>query len=139
MPPGVILPHPVGPVETTPPPPTSTQFTAKTVAELTDYCKNLATSTDEQDGGDAAGSTFTRHPFQIKARNPVDSPVTTSPIVMNIRNAVALPVRKPEERISSLKQQFPVSSGQQHLQLEWIPVDPITPPIPAGNFILHNF
>ncbi len=64
-------------------------------------------------------TTFTRHPFQIKPRSDT--------IVMNIRNAVALPVRKPEERVvaqAQLKQQFPVSSGQQHLELEWVPVTP---------------
>jgi protein SON len=38
-----------------------------------------------------------------------------------------IPVRKPEERVTAqaqLKQQFPVSSGQQHLELEWVPVSP---------------
>ncbi len=38
-----------------------------------------------------------------------------------------IPVRKPEERVTAqaqLKQQFPVSSGQQHLDLEWVPVSP---------------
>lgn len=88
----------------------------KTVEELTDYCKHL----QQRESADEAEHPSTPfHPFQIKARS--DS------IVMNIRNAIPLPVRKPEERIigqSQLKQQFPVSSGQQHLELEWIPVTP---------------
>lgn len=74
---------------------------------------------DEKSGTKESETTFTRHPFQIKPRSDT--------IVMNIRNAVALPVRKPEERVvaqAQLKQQFPVSSGQQHLDLEWIPVTP---------------
>jgi len=99
----------------------------KTVEELTDYCKHLVTSQGESADESEQATTgepdtaFTRHPFQIKARS--DS------IVMNIRNAIPLPVRKPEERVmgqSQLKQQFPVSSGQQHLELEWIPVTPVT-------------
>lgn len=99
---------------------------------MTDYCKNLVTRPDEpdgeeggvrgegkeSDGTEAASSNFTRHPFQIKPRPDI--------IVMNIRNAVPLPVRKPEERVT-LKQQFPISSGQQHLELEWVPV-PVPPP-----------
>jgi hypothetical protein len=103
--------------------PTTTQFTGKTVAELTDYCKHLMADRsgdeDEKSGTKESETTFTRHPFQIKPRSDT--------IVMNIRNAVALPVRKPEERVvaqAQLKQQFPVSSGQQHLDLEWIPVTP---------------
>jgi len=107
--------------------------TGKTVAELTDYCKHLVET--GQSGSDEAadstkpdGQTFTRHPFQIKPR--------TDTIVMNIRNAVPLPVRKPEERPtthSQLKQQFPVSSGQQHLDLEWVPVPPPAPVPPVGG------
>ena len=101
-------------------PPATAQFTGKTVAELTDYCKNLMADPsgedDEKSGKKDSESTFTRHPFQIKPRSDT--------IVMNIRNAVALPVRKPEERVVTLKQQFPVSSGQQHLELEWVPVTP---------------
>jgi len=88
----------------------------KTVEELTDYCKHLQQG-ESADESEHPSTPF--HPFQIKARS--DS------IVMNIRNAIPLPVRKPEERIigqSQLKQQFPVSSGQQHLELEWIPVTP---------------
>ena len=107
----------------------------KTVAELTDYCKHLTRQRDSGDeserpsGGDPGS--FTRHPFQIKPRS--DS------IVMNIRNAIPLPVRKPEERVlaqSQLKQQFPVSSGQQHLELEWIPVTPTSNP--ASNSTPQN-
>ncbi|KZS08682.1 SON protein [Daphnia magna] len=118
LPAGVAVPN--QPTEVTP---TSTQFTGKTVAELTDYCKHLMADRsgedDEKSGKKESESTFTRHPFQIKPRSDT--------IVMNIRNAVALPVRKPEERVvaqAQLKQQFPVSSGQQHLDLEWIPVTP---------------
>ncbi|KAI9565616.1 hypothetical protein GHT06_009408 [Daphnia sinensis] len=118
LPAGVTVPN--QPTEITP---TSTQFTGKTVAELTDYCKHLMADRsgedDEKSGKKEVESTFTRHPFQIKPRSDT--------IVMNIRNAVALPVRKPEERVvaqAQLKQQFPVSSGQQHLDLEWIPVTP---------------
>lgn len=118
LPAGIVLPNP--PTEVVP---ASTQFTGKTVAELTDYCKNLMA--DGSDDGDSqkkeSETTFTRHPFQIKPR--------TDTIVMNIRNAVALPIRKPEERVvaqAQLKQQFPVSSGQQHLELEWVPV-PLPP------------
>ena len=88
----------------------------KTVEELTDYCKHLQQG-ESADESEHPSTPF--HPFQIKARS--DS------IVMNIRNAIPLPVRKPDERIigqSQLKQQFPVSSGQQHLELEWIPVTP---------------
>ncbi|EFX79822.1 hypothetical protein DAPPUDRAFT_224986 [Daphnia pulex] len=118
LPAGVTVPNP--PAEVTP---TTTQFTGKTVAELTDYCKHLMADRsgdeDEKSGTKESETTFTRHPFQIKPRSDT--------IVMNIRNAVALPVRKPEERVvaqAQLKQQFPVSSGQQHLDLEWIPVTP---------------
>lgn len=96
------------------------------MAELTDYCKHLMADRsgeeDEANGKKDSETTFTRHPFQIKPRSDA--------IVMNIRNAVALPVRKPEERVvaqAQLKQQFPVSSGQQHLELEWVPVPP--PPV----------
>lgn len=77
---------------------------------------------DESSGRKESETTFTRHPFQIKPR--------TDTIVMNIRNAVALPIRKPEERVvaqAQLKHQFPVSSGQQHLELEWVPVPPPAP------------
>ena len=107
--------------------------TGKTVAELTDYCKHLVEAA--QSGDEATDSTkqdenrtFTRHPFQIKPR--------ADTIVMNIRNAVPLPVRKHEERAtthSQLKQQFPVSSGQQHLELEWVPVTPPAPVPPPGG------
>lgn len=109
--------------------PSTAQHTGKTVAELTDYCKHLVAadrSTDEEDGDgkkEPESTTFTRHPFQIKQRSDT--------IVVNIRNAVTLPVRKPEERAvaqAHLKQQFPVSSGQQHLELEWVPVTP-SPPV----------
>jgi hypothetical protein len=118
LPAGVTLPNP--PAEVVP---ATTQFTGKTVAELTDYCKHLMADRsgddDEKSGMKESETTFTRHPFQIKPRSDT--------IVMNIRNAVALPIRKPEERVvatAQLKQQFPVSSGQQHLDLEWIPVTP---------------
>lgn len=99
--------------------------TGKTVAELTDYCKNLVTLPDDDkvEPDENAPTSFTRHPFQIKSRPDV--------IVMNIRNAVPLPVRKPEERVT-LKQQFPVSSGSQHQDLEWVPV-PVPPPEPSGK------
>lgn len=103
------------------------QSTGKTVAELTNYCKNLVAQPEDteirntngsKEADDSSSSTsFTRHPFQLKTRSDV--------IVMNIRNSVALPIRKPEER-ATLKQQFPISSGQQHLELEWVPV-----PVPA--------
>lgn len=93
----------------------------KTVEELTDYCKNLVGASDDDDWHDPAAvacrADQTRHPFQIKPRSDT--------IVMNIRNAIPIPVRKPEERVvaqAHLKQQFPISSGQQHLDLEWIPV-----------------
>lgn len=123
-----------------PPPPTTvaSKPTGKTVAELTDYCKNLVARPDDREGDESGnppayadskdadatdGSSSARHPFQLKPR--------ADPIVMNIRNAIPLPVRKPEERVS-LKQQFPISSGQQHQDLEWVPV-PVPPPEPQKD------
>jgi hypothetical protein len=105
----------------------------KSVAELTDFCKQLskkealgeASSESEGEDHHSSGSDAERpfhHPFQIKER--------PSSIVMNIRNSVQLPVKtlqeKTAEQSKQLRIQFPVSSGQQHRKSEneWVPVSP---------------
>ncbi|XP_066999479.2 protein Son isoform X2 [Anabrus simplex] len=103
----------------------------KSVAELTDFCKQLSKkeamgSVSSDSGGedrhhssDSENERPFHHPFQIKER--------PSSIVLNIRNSVQLPVKtlqeKTAEQSKQLRIQFPVSSGQQH-QKEWIPVSP---------------
>ncbi|CAG2053818.1 unnamed protein product, partial [Timema podura] len=105
----------------------------KSVAELTDFCKQLSKKEAQEDASSNSGSEHAHnsdsdtehpfhHPFQIKER--------PSSIVMNIRNAVQLPVKtlqeKTAEQSKHLRIQFPVSSGQQHrkTESEWVPVSP---------------
>ncbi|XKL63954.1 hypothetical protein PGB90_006318 [Kerria lacca] len=90
----------------------------KTVDELIDFCKQLSkkeaknhseNSESEINSDDERGKPF-HHPFQIKER--------TASIVMNIRNAVSLPIKTAQEKTVELSKQlslqYPVSSGQQH-------------------------
>lgn len=43
-----------------------------------------------------------------------------------MQNSVPLPLKTTQERVSELRMQFPVSSGQQHrrTETEWVPVSP---------------
>ncbi|XP_039288821.1 protein SON [Nilaparvata lugens] len=103
----------------------------KTVDELTDFCKLL--SKKDADGHESISSNTSdseasesekpfHHPFQIKDR--------PSSIVLNIRNAVPMPLKTLQEKTAEqskvLSQQFPVSSGQLHRKKEsdWVPVPP---------------
>lgn len=103
----------------------------KTIEELTDFCKNLSqkealgelssvsSGEDEPDIDDpekAAVEKAFHHPFQIK-----DKPAS---IVMNIKNATALPIKSSKEKSAELLQQFPVSSGTLHRKTEneWVSV-----------------
>ncbi|XP_076308336.1 uncharacterized protein LOC143223791 isoform X4 [Tachypleus tridentatus] len=94
----------------------------KSVAELTEFCKNLAhnenaeiSSSEEEKRCQILDSVeedrdtpFIRHPFKLKDTIPS--------IKLNIRNAVQVPVKTPAERVEEsarLRQQFPVSSGER--------------------------
>lgn len=100
---------------------------AKTVDELTEYCKELSKRENLGELSSLSGSDDSdsekpfHHPFQVKDR--------PSFISMNIKNAVQLPLKTLQERTvehSQLRIQFPVSSGQQHrkTESEWVPVTP---------------
>ncbi|PSN55329.1 hypothetical protein C0J52_01778 [Blattella germanica] len=100
----------------------------KSVAELTDFCKQLSkkealgqvSSDSEGEEHHSSGSDAERpfhHPFQIKERP-------------SAINSVQLPLKtlqeKTAEQSKQLRIQFPVSSGQQHRKTEneWVPVSP---------------
>ncbi|XP_044756353.1 protein Son isoform X2 [Coccinella septempunctata] len=114
----------------------------KTIEELTDFCKTLATKEDlgelsdvenDKGSGDSDNDKLFNHPFQIK-----DRPTT---ITMNIKNSVPLPIKSTQERTTELRMQFPVSSGQHHRknENEWIPVEPkkdVAPPAPKPSIVL---
>lgn len=89
----------------------------KSVAELTDYCKQLIEQSSEEAVGADKEQGKPRHPFEVKSQNEPPSEASQ-------------PGRSPEERhtsIAQLKQQFPVSSGQQHVALGWAPISPTSP------------
>ncbi|RZF37952.1 hypothetical protein LSTR_LSTR005452 [Laodelphax striatellus] len=103
----------------------------KTVDELTDFCKLLSKkdaeghesiSSNTSDSDASESEKPFHHPFQIKDR--------PSSIVLNIRNAVPMPLKTLQEKTAEqskvLSQQFPVSSGQLHRKKEsdWVPVSP---------------
>lgn len=102
----------------------------KSVEELTDFCKRISSkdmkkftgedfSSDEETTQKPASddeSALIHHPFKVKE----------AAIVMDIKNAKQLPVVTPAERLAQagqLRLQFPVSSGSQHRQKEWVPVE----------------
>lgn len=108
------------------------RYGGKTVDELTEFCKKLSSgeagngclSSDNDD--DASGSDAEReraarekerafnHPFVLRDK---------APIVMNIRNSVAIQP-KTAEQTKAILMQYPVSSGQHHRlnESEWVPV-----------------
>lgn len=103
----------------------------KSVEELTEYCKKIQekederrkeshhydSSSDEEPAQVSDDEPF-HHPFQVK------EPAT---IIMDIKNAKQLPVVTPQERLvnsAQLRITFPVSSGSQHREKEWVPVEP---------------
>ncbi|CAE1258726.1 SON [Acanthosepion pharaonis] len=103
----------------------------KTVQGLIDYCKRISQKELESDSGDSTQaalksdddddeeSPFIHHPFRLRETQPN--------IVLNIKNAKPLPVLTPQEKLiqsSTLRLQFPVSSGSQHRAKEsqWVPV-----------------
>ncbi|XP_052808860.1 protein Son-like isoform X2 [Mya arenaria] len=101
----------------------------KSVEELTEYCKKIQekeftrrkyrhdSSSDEGAGMRSDDEDF-HHPFKVKEAGP---------IVMDIPNAKPLPVVTPQERLvqnAQLRLTFPVSSGSQHRDKEWVPVEP---------------
>ncbi|KAF4520252.1 hypothetical protein B566_EDAN010718 [Ephemera danica] len=101
----------------------------KTVAELTEYCKQLVksgsgSSDDDSDislsDGEGPTESFIHHPFTLKDR--------PNAIILNIRNSTQLPTRSMQEKAAETSKmrslQFPVSSGQQHRSSEWVPVSP---------------
>lgn len=108
---------------------------AKTVDELTEYCKELSKRENMGELSSLSGSEDSdsekafHHPFLVKDR--------PSFISMNIKNAVPLPCKTSREMTVESSQlritQFPVSSGQQHrkTESEWIPVTPTPPALPA--------
>ncbi|PIK46951.1 hypothetical protein BSL78_16183 [Apostichopus japonicus] len=89
----------------------------KTVDELTEVCKGLSKvdgedSSDEEPlhvpvTSDDERDSFIRHPFLVK-----EEPTS---IVLNIQNAIPIPVQNSKEK---LRVQFPVSSGTQHRKKE---------------------
>lgn len=88
----------------------------KSVAELTDYCKQLIeqSSDNEVDGADQDQGKARHH---FKSQNEP-------------RDAASKIGRQPEERQpcqAQLKQQFPVSSGKQHVKLALVPISPTSP------------
>lgn len=99
---------------------------SRSVQELTDFCKTTTkkqgeTSSNESDGqppkSDNEDAPFLYHPFKLGSQ--------PSSITMNIRNAKQLPVLTPAEKsaqLSTLRLQFPVSSGSQHRSKEraWV-------------------
>uniref|UniRef100_A0A914W2X3 Protein SON n=1 Tax=Plectus sambesii TaxID=2011161 RepID=A0A914W2X3_9BILA len=105
----------------------------RSIDELTEYCKKLqkrqdktkrkeggevVTSSDSEGGKSEDDLDFINHPFEIKPN---------AGIILNIPNAVPLPVKTPHQRAfneSQLRITFPVSSGQQHREKEeWTPVE----------------
>lgn len=107
----------------------------KTVEEFTDYCKNLMEN-ENTDNNSCSDNTLndsavavSRHPSRKKARS-------AAAIVLNISNAMPS-IEVPVRNQSHLKQRFPVSSGQQHLVLEWIPVTDCGKP-PIGTELLSE-
>ncbi|XP_030849982.1 protein SON [Strongylocentrotus purpuratus] len=94
----------------------------ESIQKFTDRCKALANlqggssdddspvnrpvgSDDEDEDGNEAQKPFVRHPFKVKE---------AAPIVMNIRNAIQIPVASKDK----LRVQFPVSCGSQHRKKE---------------------
>lgn len=102
------------------------RFGGKSIDELTDFCKKLSNgevltdlssvSSGDSDHDREGNSKAFNHPFVLRDRGP---------IVMNIRNSVALPTRSVDQT-NAILQAFPVSSGQDHRQseMEWVPVEP---------------
>ncbi|XP_044016517.1 protein Son isoform X2 [Aphidius gifuensis] len=110
------------------------QAGGKSVDELIDFCKSLSKSealgelssvSSDEGGGSDTGRNF-HHPFLLKER--------PNSIVMNIRDSKQIPTKTFQERTTesstTLRLQFPVSSGQQHRKTEneWVEVVP-TPPV----------
>lgn len=123
-----IMGKPTAPTETSAAPASKPEKSAaKTVDELTEYCKELSKRENMGELSSLSGSEESdsekpfHHPFQVKDR--------PSFISLNIKNAVQLPLKTLQERTveqSQLRIQFPVSSGQQHrkTESEWVPVSP---------------
>ncbi|XP_052240110.1 protein SON-like isoform X2 [Dreissena polymorpha] len=116
----------------------------KSVEELTEYCKKIQQKEQERkkfryDQGYESSSSEEparsgdeddfHHPFKVKEAGPA--------IKFDIPNAKTLPVVTPQERLTNaatLRLTFPVSSGSQHRDKEWVPVEPepkVTP-MPVG-------
>lgn len=108
----------------------------KSVEELTDFCKRISNKHPKPFPEDSSSDEDTtqrpvsdddeliHHPFKMKE----------APIVMDIRNAKQLPVVSPADRLiktGELRLQFPVSSGSQHRQKEWVPVEKPGPAKPG--------
>ena len=104
----------------------------KSVGELTDFCKRISSkdnkeyelSTTESDSSSDDDDETWHHPFNVNEK---------APIVMNIRNAKTLPLMSTVEKIaagSTLRLQFPVSSGSTHRvkESEWVPVEKTSTP-----------
>ncbi|KAL4233824.1 hypothetical protein ACF0H5_008500 [Mactra antiquata] len=117
----------------------------KSVEELTEYCKKIQekeiekkklknhyeSSSDEEPTKHSDDEDMLHHPFQVKEPGA---------IIVDIKNAKQLPVATPQERIAQtaqLRLQFPVSSGSQHRDKEWVPVEPEPTPkvTPKSNTV----
>ncbi|XP_045769673.1 protein Son isoform X3 [Maniola jurtina] len=104
------------------------QSGGKSVDELTDFCKHLSkkealgelssVSSNDEDMSENEDMIAFHHPFLVKEK---------APIVMNIRGGAPLPIKSstlPVANKEELRLQFPVSSGSQHRDSEWVPVEP---------------
>ncbi|XP_060555104.1 protein SON-like isoform X2 [Ruditapes philippinarum] len=117
----------------------------KSVEELTEYCKKIQekeilkkksrnefeSSSDEEPAKHSDDEDLLHHPFLVKE---------ASAIVVDIKNANPLPITTPQERLtqnSQLRITYPVSSGSQHRDKEWVPVEPepVPPPKPKTNTV----
>lgn len=103
----------------------------KSVEELTEYCKKIQEreqekkkyrnefeSSSEEEGGKNSDDEDFHHPFEVKEAGS---------IVLDIKNAKPLPIVTPQERLvqsAQLRITYPVSSGSQHRDKEWVPVEP---------------
>ncbi|XP_053397094.1 protein SON-like isoform X3 [Mercenaria mercenaria] len=117
----------------------------KSVEELTEYCKKIQekeilkkksrnefeSSSDEEPSRNSEDEDMLHHPFLVKEPGS---------IIVDIKNSKQLPVVSPQERITQnaqLRITYPVSSGSQHRDKEWVPVepDPVPQPKPKTNTV----
>lgn len=113
--------------------------TQKSVQQWTEFCKAISQlesvvcsddsdvdpDSEEDDKSIKSDYLFPiRHPFKLKEKKDIE---------IKVRDFVNLKCRSASELAVGLRQQFPVSSGNQHRRKEdeWIQVEPLALPAPA--------